>query len=58
MMLQGGGVPDTSAYYHAAYSWLALLYAGYAVSLWVRGRRIRDRLRAALDRDESTHRER
>lgn len=58
MMLQGGGPPDTSAYYHVAYSWLALLYAGYAVVLWSRGRRVRDRLRTALDRDEPMHRER
>jgi hypothetical protein len=50
MMLQAGGPPDTSAYYHAAYIWAAVLYAGYVVALWTRGRRLRSRLRVARER--------
>jgi len=45
-MLQGGGPPDTSAYYRVAYVWAAVLYAGYSVILWVRSRRLRKRLEA------------
>ena len=46
MILQGtGGPPDTSNYYHVAYAWAAVLYAGYAALLWLRGRRVRERLR-------------
>ena len=37
--------PDTSAYYHAAYLAAAVLYGGYALSLWLRARRVRERLR-------------
>jgi hypothetical protein len=40
-MPQGGGPPDTSAYYHTAYVWAAVLYAGYSVMLWVRSKRVR-----------------
>jgi hypothetical protein len=50
MMLQSGGPPDTSAYYHVAYAWAAVLYAGYVVLLWSRGRRVRERLRTAQER--------
>lgn len=46
MMLQSGGPPDTSAYYHVAYLWSAVLYAGYSVILWSRARRLRRRLAA------------
>ena len=42
-------MPDTAVYYHAAYVVVALLYGGYAVSLWVRSRRVRDRRRAIGD---------
>jgi len=48
-MLQGGGPPDTSAYYRIAYAWAAVLYAGYSIILWTRARRLRRRL-AALTR--------
>lgn len=47
MMLQPSGPPDTSTYYHVAYVWAAVLYAGYAALLWARGRRVRERLRAS-----------
>ena len=43
-MLQGGGPPDTSAYYRVAYGWAAVLYAGYSAILWARARRLRRRL--------------
>lgn len=39
-------MPETGAYYVAAYVAVALLYGGYAVSLWVRARRVRQRLGA------------
>ena len=45
-MSQSGGPPDTSAYYHAAYVWAAVLYAGYSAILWSRARRLRRRLAA------------
>ena len=45
MMSQQSGPPDTTGYYHVAYVWAAVLYAGYAVLLWARGRRVRERLR-------------
>lgn len=44
MMLQAGGPPDTSAYYHVAYVWVAVVYATYSALLWARGRRVRRRL--------------
>lgn len=50
MMLQSSGPPDTSAYYHVAYAWAALLYTGYVVLLWSRGRRVRERLRSMQER--------
>jgi hypothetical protein len=46
MMLQSGGPPDTSAYYHVAYVWAAVLYAGYSLILWARARRLRKTLEA------------
>jgi hypothetical protein len=39
-----GTPPDTSAYYHIAYAWAALLYSGYAAWLWLRARRVWARL--------------
>jgi hypothetical protein len=48
MLLQTGGPPDTSAYYRAAYVWAAVLYAGYSLLLWSRGRRVRAGLTSAL----------
>lgn len=35
--------PDTASYYYAAYAIVVALYAGYAVSIWRRGRRARSR---------------
>ena len=48
MLLQqlAPAVPDTSAYYHAAYVAAAVLYGGYVLFLWMRARRVRDRQRA------------
>jgi hypothetical protein len=40
-------MPDTSGYYHAAYLAAGLLYGGYVLSLWIRARRVRERLHAA-----------
>ena len=58
MIIQAAGVPpDTSAYYHAAYAWLAVLYAGYIAILWSRGRRVRNRLAAARERETQTRRD-
>ena len=37
-------MPDNSAYYHAAYVVAAVLYGGYALSIWMRSRRVRARL--------------
>lgn len=34
-------MPDTSAYYYAAYIAAAVLYGGYVLSLWRRGRKER-----------------
>lgn len=34
-------MPDTSAYYHAAYVIAGAIYAGYVFSLWWRARRAR-----------------
>lgn len=44
MMLQAGGPPDTSTYYHVAYVWVAVVYATYSAVLWARDRRVRRRL--------------
>jgi hypothetical protein len=38
-------MPDTSAYYRAAYTAAAVLYGGYVLSLWIRARRVRERMR-------------
>ncbi|HXT14403.1 MAG TPA: hypothetical protein VN706_02155 [Gemmatimonadaceae bacterium] len=37
---------DTSTPYHIAYTVIAVLYGGYAFSLWVRARRLRRSARA------------
>ena len=34
-------MPDTAGYYHAAYVAAGALYAGYALSLWWRARRLK-----------------
>lgn len=44
---------DTTSTYHVAYGLVAVVYAAYTVSLWVRARRLRERLTAASDRLES-----
>jgi hypothetical protein len=47
---------DTSGPYHAAYTVVAIAYAGYAVSIWWRLRKVRARLeqlRGASTRDSS-----
>lgn len=41
-----GVMPDNAAYFHAAYVVAAVLYAGYAIGLWVRARRVAARRRA------------
>jgi len=41
----GGGPPDTSTFYHIAYTWVAVLLVAYTVILWVRARRVRGLLR-------------
>lgn len=52
MMVQAGGPPDTSTYYHIAYVWVAVVYTTYSALLWLRGRRVRRRLAAMPgDRD-------
>ena len=42
-----GGPPNTSTYYHVAYTWVAVVYVGYVALLWSRARRVRRQLRAA-----------
>ncbi|HVZ78724.1 MAG TPA: hypothetical protein VG818_12145 [Gemmatimonadaceae bacterium] len=37
-------MPDTTAYFHAAYIVAAVLYGGYTLSLWLRARKLRQRL--------------
>jgi hypothetical protein len=56
MTMQAGGPPDTSAYYHVAYVWVAVAYCAYSVGLWWRARRVRTQLRAARDREVGTSR--
>ena len=43
---------DTTSTYHAAYIIVGVIYAAYAISLWVRARRLRDRLAAQPSRPE------
>lgn len=40
-------MPDTTGVYHAAYIAAAGIYIAYVVSLWTRGRRVRERIDAA-----------
>ena len=35
-------MPDTSAYYHVAYTIALSIYALYAISLWLRRKRVRE----------------
>ena len=50
-------MPQNAAYYHAAYILAAVLYGGYALSVWARSRRVRARLgdasARAAGRDET-----
>jgi hypothetical protein len=50
-MTSQAGPPDTSAFYHIAYTWVAVLLVGYVAILWVRGRRVRASLRVARARE-------
>ncbi|HTI64814.1 MAG TPA: hypothetical protein VL524_14905 [Gemmatimonadaceae bacterium] len=43
---------DTTSTYHVAYAVVGVIYAAYAISLWVRARRLRERLAAARIRPE------
>jgi hypothetical protein len=36
--------PENAGYYHAAYAAAAIIWTAYAVSLWWRTRRVRERL--------------
>jgi hypothetical protein len=38
---QGNTMPDTSAYYHLAYTIALGIYAAYALSLYLRRKRVR-----------------
>jgi len=40
--------PDTSAYYHVAYVWVAVVYVVYTISIGVRAKRARARLSAGV----------
>jgi hypothetical protein len=33
-------MPDTSTPYHVAYGLIVVLYGGYALSIWLRARRV------------------
>lgn len=35
---------DTTSTYHVAYVVVAIIYVAYSLSLWLRGRRLRERL--------------
>lgn len=37
-------IPNNAGYYHAAYIVVAVAHVAYAVSIWVRRRRLRERL--------------
>ena len=43
---------DTTSTYHVAYAVVAVIYAAYAISLWVRARRLRERLAMGRSRPE------
>lgn len=38
---ESGTMPETSIYYHLAYTFALGIYAAYAVSLYIRRRRVR-----------------
>ena len=37
-------IPNNAGYYHAAYIVVAVAHIAYAVSIWMRRRRVRERL--------------
>jgi hypothetical protein len=41
--------PQNAGYMYAAYAAATAVYAGYAVSIWIRARRLADRARARTD---------
>ena len=49
MIVQAGGPPDTSGYYHIAYTWVIIVYGAYSALLWWRARHARAALRAATE---------
>ena len=49
-------VIDTTSEMIAGYIAVALLVGGYVLSLWVRGRRVRERLAAIRERQSSSAR--
>jgi hypothetical protein len=38
-------MPSNAGYYHAAYAVAVILYGGYSLSIWLRRRAVRARLR-------------
>jgi len=53
---QGGGPPDTAAYYRVAYVWVIVVLAAYSAILWWRARRVRAQLRTLRERETSASR--
>ena len=51
--MQSAGPPDTSSYYHVAYVWVAAVYIGYSVLLWMRSRRLRRAISSPEERASS-----
>jgi len=43
---------DTTSTYRVAYAVVAVIYAAYAISLWVRARRLRERLAVGRSHSE------
>jgi hypothetical protein len=48
------GPPDTSAYYHIAYIWVVVVYAGYSLLLWIRGRGMKQQIRRRFASQDDT----
>lgn len=44
---------DTTSTYHVAYVVVGVIYAAYTISLWIRSRRLRERLTAAARRSDA-----
>ena len=45
-------MPENAGFFQAAYAAAAVIYGGYIVSLWWRGRRTRERLEATTRHGE------